>query len=282
MKRITLTILNLFFVLIGSAQTDNSAVQSKGMVFVPQGTFQMNNKENSVTKSLFVTVDAFWMSNEITNEEFRNFIDWSNKNPNEKLYKVNYQTKVFNDQKKGSMKDSIVREIIPIDVSKINGLFDPLFLEKSKPNYKGYFTDPKYNDFPVVGVSFDLAEYYCLWKTMIEDKKIKGENSRMHTFRLPLEEEWEYVAQKGEKSNKEFSSIIKKVKDGSPNELDLFHFTDNVSEWVKSIREENRGVVRGGSWSCENSILFRTIKDYNTTDPSIGFRVVQSFTGENN
>jgi len=56
--------------------------------------------------------------------------------------------------------------IMPIDVSAISSeMTDPLLPENLSKDYKNYFTDNKYNDYPVVGVSFKLAEYFCIWKT---------------------------------------------------------------------------------------------------------------------
>jgi formylglycine-generating enzyme len=53
-----------------------------GMVFVPQGSFNMGPSDQSVewaqnTQSKTVTVDAFWMDEtEITNNEYRQFVYW--------------------------------------------------------------------------------------------------------------------------------------------------------------------------------------------------------------
>jgi formylglycine-generating enzyme required for sulfatase activity len=277
MKRVNISILNLFIVAIVSGQTEPTENQHQGMVLVPQGSYEMKITRNSETKVRNVTLDAFWMSNEITNREFRSFIEWAGNNPTEKLYQTKYLTKVVTDPKKGITKDTVVMETIPIEVSHINEQFDPLCLEKANPEYKGYFTDKKYDDYPVAGVSYNLAEYYCLWKTMKEDRQRKEKGlSQIQPYMLPLESQWEYAAQKTIKQKESASSGLQKVSGGTPNDLDLYHFADNVSEWVRST---NQGIVRGGSWTSDSdrNISFRTVKDMNSRDANVGFRIIQAY-----
>ena len=153
MKKSITTFASFILIISLYAQTQPSVSKPKGMEFVPQGSFQMNITRNSVTKLTNVSVDAFWMSNEITNAEFREFVDWANKNPNEKLYKTTYSPEVVSDPKKGTMKDTIIVKILPIEVSKFNSkMLDTVCLEKVNAEYKDYFSNTKYNDYPVVGV----------------------------------------------------------------------------------------------------------------------------------
>ncbi len=285
MKKSITTIVGFFFIISLYSQTQPSVSKPKGMVFVPQGSFDMEITRNSETKLTKVSVGAFWMSNEITNAEFREFVDWAKKNPNEKLYQVKYSTEVFSDPKKGIMKDTVIRKINPIEVSKFSSeMIDPFCLEKENSKYKDYFTNIKYNDYPVVGVSFIMAEYFCLWKTMLENEQMKEKGlPNVHFYRIPLETEWEYVAQqpnpKGDKNS--LVSTIQKVNEGSNNEWGLFHLDNNVSEWVTPMMREKAGIIRGGSWKSENSISARQVIDPNLKESNIGFRIAQSYISEN-
>jgi len=280
MKKLLLTLTNLVLVLSIFAQNQPKDQKSKGMAFVPAGSFQRKTTLNSESRTVNTTVEAFWMSNEVTNVEYREFVNWVKKNPNQRLYQVKLSREVISDPQKGTMKDTIIRKIIPIEVSSIiSELIDPQCLERANKEYKNYFTDPKYNDYPVVGVSFKMAEYYCLWKTTMENEKLKEQGlPNMHAYRIPLEAEWEYVAQQNIKSKATDASTgkIQKVNEGTINEFGLMHLNDNVSEWVTSNKEET-GLVRGGSWKSGSSIAERIITDPNSKEPFVGFRIVQSY-----
>ena len=277
MKKIITTFVSFLLIISLYAQTKRPDSKPKGMEFVPQGSFQMKTIKNSETKVNNVTVDAFWMSHEITNVEYREFVDWAKNNPDKKLYQVEYSAEVFIDSKKGRTRDTMILKLIPIEVSTFNSdMIDPLSLEKVNKDYKNYFTNNKYNDYPVVGVSFKMAEYFCIWRTMIENERMK-ENGlpKIHDYRIPLETEWEYVAQqpitKGDKNG-----LVQKVNEGNTNEWGLFHLDNNVSEWVKSRRGES-ATVRGGSWKSENSIAERQLINPDSKEPNIGFRIVRSY-----
>jgi formylglycine-generating enzyme required for sulfatase activity len=281
MKKIFTLISCLFFMITMIAQNKFFEPEPKGIVFVPAGTFQMKVSWVSSTKMVNVSVEAFWMSNEITNGEYREFIDWAKSNPDKKLYQTKYSQERINDPKKGIMKDTVIVKIIPIDVSTlIPEMIDPSAMERVNSNYKNYFDDKKYNDYPVVGVSFKLAEYYCIWKTMLENKQLKEKGlPNIHLYRIPLESEWEYAAQQpsDKKIPTEDNKLIQKVNEGNPNVLNLFHFDDNVSEWVVASPKEKDYFVRGGSWKTDPDISLRTMTDPDCKEGNIGFRIVRSY-----
>jgi formylglycine-generating enzyme required for sulfatase activity len=280
MKKLIAFTSGLIIVLNLFSQDKPAEMQPNGMVFIPQGAFDMELTLNSEKKMRHVTVDAFWMSNEITNGEFREFIDWAKNNPGEKLYKVKYSFKTVTDPDKGMTKDTMVRVTTTIDASEISSAFvEPVFPEKLNKGLKNYFTDMTFDDFPVVGVSFKLAQYFCIWKTDQENIKLRAKGQPdIHTYRIPLESEWEYVAQKPilKNGSTESAIMIEKVKSGDVNEWGLNHFGDNVSEWAVQNRGEG-SIIRGGSWKTGNNISERQVCDPDLKEPFIGFRIVRSY-----
>ena len=63
----------------------------------------------------------------------------------------------------------------------------------------GYFTNPFYQYFPVVGVSYEQAVGFCRWRgDMVTTTYSKSATAKKHpqrfTYRLPTEQEWESAA----------------------------------------------------------------------------------------
>lgn len=136
----------------------------------------------------------------------------------------------------------------------------------NEPYMRMYFAHPGYNDYPVVGVSWEQANAFCVWRTnllrsaMIQDRMVEP-------YRLPTEAEWEYAARAGKNENSypwdENATLTDKgcfyanfkpmkgnyLQDGNlitsrvgiypPNEFGLYDMAGNVSEWTATAYTES-------------------------------------------
>ena len=131
-----------------------------------------------------------------------------------------------------------------------------------------YFNHPGYDEYPVVGVSWEQATAFCIWRTHILKKSMNIPSGiPFEPFRLPTEGEWEYAARAGKSENKYPWSIegLKDTKDCfmanfkpgdgnytedghlitarvasfSPNEFGLYDMAGNVAEWTSTVYFES-------------------------------------------
>ena len=69
--------------------------------------------------------------------------------------------------------------------------------------YRMYFSHPGYDDYPVVGVSWEQATAFCVWRTNLYKESLSLPPGQLvEPFRLPSEGEWEYAARTGKNENK--------------------------------------------------------------------------------
>nr|WP_311144059.1 SUMF1/EgtB/PvdO family nonheme iron enzyme [uncultured Porphyromonas sp.] len=126
-----------------------------------------------------------------------------------------------------------------------------------------YFSHPGYDDYPVVGVTWEQADAYCAWRTATYRSGLKlPEGQVVEEFRLPTEAEWEYAARMGVDSLKyPWSSeglrapkgcllgnfkpgdgnytadkhlITARVSSYPPNDFGLYDMAGNVAEWTST------------------------------------------------
>ena len=130
---------------------------------------------------------------------------------------------------------------------------------------RNYFSNPAFNEYPVVGVSWEQANAFCAWRTDYLLKGLGPEARYVQRYRLPTEAEWEYAARgkdgsefpwenesvksgdgcfyanfKPDKGNytKDGNLITSKVGIYSANSNGLFDMAGNVAEWTSTIFTE--------------------------------------------
>ncbi len=135
-----------------------------------------------------------------------------------------------------------------------------------------YFSHPNYNQYPVVGVSWEQANAFCAWRTEFLMKGLGKAARYVQRYRLPTEVEWEYAArgksgnpfpweEEGAKSDdgcfyanfkpdrgnytKDGNLITSRVGTYSANSNGLYDMAGNVSEWTSTVYTE-AGVLSMG------------------------------------
>ena len=131
---------------------------------------------------------------------------------------------------------------------------------------RNYFSNPAYNDYPVVGVTWEQANAFCAWRTEYLLKGLGPVARYVQRYRLPTEAEWEYAARG--KNGTEFPWENTNMKNGEgcfyanfkPNRGDytqdgnlitskvgaypgnsngLFDMAGNVAEWTSTVYTES-------------------------------------------
>ena len=130
---------------------------------------------------------------------------------------------------------------------------------------RNYFSNPAYNDYPVVGVTWEQANAFCAWRTEYLLKGLGPAARFVQRYRLPTEAEWEYAARgkdgtefpwenedvasgrgcffanfKPDDGNytKDGNLITSKVGIYSSNTNGLYDMAGNVAEWTSTIYTE--------------------------------------------
>jgi formylglycine-generating enzyme required for sulfatase activity len=171
-------------------------------------------------------------------------------------------------------------------------------MKNGNPMAEYYFRHPAYKNYPVVNVTFEQANAYCRWLTLMLNKKYH----QKVLVRLPTEKEWEEGAKAGNRyANYPWGTESMRIEKGKsqgqmranfilrkgitmadnhditapvtaywPNDFGLYNMSGNVSEMVKE-----KGLVKGGSWRNRADWLRIEKQQYvYSASPEVGFRYV--------
>ncbi len=137
----------------------------------------------------------------------------------------------------------------------------------NEPYTRMYFSHAGYNDYPVVGVSWEQANAFANWRTDYLRRSLGKEGVMIEPYRLPTEAEWEFAARAGNSESQYpwsetlpmdergcFYANFKPmegdyIRDGhlitSPvgtfnaNDFGLYDMAGNVSEWTSTAYTES-------------------------------------------
>lgn len=141
----------------------------------------------------------------------------------------------------------------------------------NEPYMRMYFNHPGYNDYPVVGVSWEQAIAFCNWRTEFYKMGMGPRGQEIEPYRLPTEAEWEFAARNGRTENKypwdindmqsdkgcflanfkpgegnytkDGNLISSRVGSYSPNVFGLYDMAGNVAEWTSTSYTEAGSTV---------------------------------------
>ena len=232
------------------------------MVPVKAGTFWMGQSDEDIafTQSSLnkqITVSEFFMDKyEVSNNKYRQFLE-SVKNGD------------MDNGTPTTLKDppQLNYEELKPDTAVWSTSFTYHY---GDPLMEFYFDHPAFDNYPVVGITYDQANKYAEWRTYFQNSRDES-NFDAPSFRLPSEAEWEYAAKGGKDvakypwggpylKNKK-GCLMANFKPGrgnyiddgfaytapidvfAPNGFGLYNMSGNVAEWVLDAYGATSGSV---------------------------------------
>jgi formylglycine-generating enzyme len=168
-------------------------------------------------------------------------------------------------------QEFVITETVPVYPDTLSWIRDFTY-SYNEPMTKTYFWHPTYDHYPVVGVNWQQARAFSIWRTNLLNSYMAGRDRPFALdFSLPSEAEWEYAARGGlhlspypwggpyiRNAEGCFLANFKPLRgsyvgDGGyqtvivghypPNDYGLFDMAGNVSEWTRNAYDETFYII---------------------------------------
>lgn len=157
----------------------------------------------------------------------------------------------------------------------------------NEPLTQSYFWHPTYDHYPVVGVNWNQARAFSVWRTALFNNFLKGKGEAgINDFRLPSEAEWEWAARGGYEANpfpwggpysrNDKGCLLANFKPNRGNYVDdggattiivghypansfgLYDMAGNVSEWTRSAFDKASNII---TWDLNPDYVYNAKPD---------------------
>ena len=161
-------------------------------------------------------------------------------------------------------KGEYLRLLPLIDSSAWYKLYGDSIFDK---NYLPYFV---YGNYPIVGVTYEQAQAYCIWRGNMVSQYINEKQKRkykdyevMVRFRLPTEEEWEYVAIKDD-LNKQFGGYSSKRHYTEKEKRKIYRSAKNYVDSTRTLEEVKSDIKNYFESDTSYKRMFNYEEEYKT------------------
>jgi gliding motility-associated lipoprotein GldK len=179
-----------------------------GTILVRGGSFMRGAEgEDIVNRNVQnkrVSISAFFMhETEVTNEQYRKFLNVLSerlKNPPAPASSANLNSNIpvgeegVKDKLDELLTEDFIKTLYPDTTvwrNDFSNSMADIYLEK-------YFESPAYDNYPVVGVTWESARHYAAWQTKyLNEYREKKGLPPYPSFSLPSAAQWEYAARGG-------------------------------------------------------------------------------------
>ena len=239
-----------------------------------------NNEYKTVLNELFYSEqDRFFGKHEIDTRKLNYGYFWIDyKQAAKRANSYNYKTQSYSgmvtdqqgEQKPIQNRSSfIMGESTPVYPDTLVWIRDFTY-SYNEPFSRNYFWHLAYDNYPVVGVTWQQAKAFCNWRTKrLNEFQDFLDEPGVHDYRLPNEAEWEYAARGGKQmtlypwgsyytrtqegcfvanfkplrgnyvADSNSSTNTTKVGSYDPNPFGLYDMAGNVAEWTSSAFDES-------------------------------------------
>jgi len=197
------SILVLLFTLV------SLGLNAQQLQKIPSQTIDLFQALEDTTRTYVRTINAFEVSDFITYKE----------------YKI-YLSSIQQDSSESFCKSQLPDKNIALN----------------EEIYNEYLSGYGYDDYPVLGISWDNAMHFCKWKTLTEQSK----DSLSYIYRLPTSPEW-------------LSAKLYLEENGMENDLNR-----NYSDWLLNPKDES---LWSGTNESEYAYLFDDLYFHKKDDP---------------
>ncbi len=120
-----------------------------------------------------------------------------------------------------------------------------------------YLTNPNFQNYPIVGITYDQAKAYCAWRTDNENRNRKKSNTTVYMYSLPTEDDFRMAYN--------LQTVKATVRFLSPVSLNASGIT-GITDNVKEITEDKKVVLEEGG---ADGLRF---ENYTDAMANLGFR----------